>query len=161
MEQFKSYRIIALIICTLLSFSILFPIKISAQDKSPVSWAFYSRRIAPGLYQIHTIASVKEGWCFEHQTPVEAAPIIGSLLFAPHANVMEINIINAERTVADIPGAAAGEKCQYDSNIRLVHVVRLKQPVGTNLSGSISYKLTNELQQSTFQDTINFNIVLR
>jgi len=125
----------------------LYPQGSSAQVKNPVSWAFTSKKLGAGKFEVRMTAVVEKGWHIYSQTTPEGGPIPTSVEFTKNplvvltGNVKEVGKMETHfEKLFDV------NVKQYSNKVEFVQTASVKGNVKTNLSGTVEYMLCNDTE---------------
>jgi hypothetical protein len=132
-----------------------------AAAQNPVSWAFSSKKIKDGVYELQFSASIQGGWhLYSQKQPSDA-------IAQPTAFTFNKNpLINWEGKVKEIGNLEKyHDKTldvsanQFSNKVVFVQVVKLKAKAKTAVSGSVEYQTCND-EKCLPPKTIPFTIAL-
>lgn len=145
-----------LVIASLLFASVSF-----AQQLSPVSWTFSSKKISDNVYEVQLVANIQNGWhLYSQNQPGNAIAQPTSFdfnknpLLAFDGKVKEIGKL--EKYKDEKLDIAAN---QYSQKVTFVQKVKLKGKVKTNVSGKLEYQTCDD-KKCLPPKTVNFSIAL-
>ena len=131
------------------------------QNLNPVSWAFSSKKIGEGIYEIHMVATIQKGWhVYSQKQPKDA--IAEPTLFNFNKNpLIELDgkvkeVGKMEKYVDKVLDVSAN---QYSNEVRFVQKVKMKGKAKTNLTGSLRYQTCND-EKCLPSKTVNLSIAL-
>ena len=132
-----------------------------AQQLSPVSWSFASKKINNNVYEVQLIATIQSGWhLYSQEQPNDAIAQPTSFSFSKNP------LIELEGKVKEI-GKLEKYKDkkldisanQYSQQVTFVQKVKLKGKVKTNVSGKLEFQTCDD-KKCLPPKTVNFSIAL-
>ena len=148
----RKLLVVALLFFTSVSF---------AQQLSPVSWAFSSKKVSDNVYEVQLIATIQSGWhLYSQQQPDDAIAQPTSFNFSKNP------LVNLEGNVKEI-GKLEKYKDkkldisanQYSEKVTFVQKVKLKGKVKTKVSGKLEFQTCDD-KKCLPPKTVNFSIAL-
>jgi thiol:disulfide interchange protein DsbD len=132
-----------------------------AQQLSPVSWAFNSKKISDNTYEVQLVATIQQGWhLYSQNQPEDAIAQPTSFNFNKNplllfeGNVKEIGKLEKYRDVKLDVSAN-----QYSQKVVFVQKVKLKGKAKTNVSGKLEYQTCDD-KKCLPPKTIPFSVAL-
>lgn len=132
-----------------------------AQQQSPVSWVFNSKKVSEGLYEVQLVATIQPGWhLYSQNQPADAIAQPTSFNFNKNplltldGNVKEVGKLEKFRD-AKLDVSAN----QYSEKVVFVQKVKLKGKAKTNVSGKLEYQTCDD-KKCLPPKTVNFSVGL-
>jgi len=132
-----------------------------AQQLSPVSWSFNSKKISDNTYEVQLVATIQQGWHLYSQNQPQdaiAQPTLFNFnknpLLSFEGNVKEIGKLEKYRDVKLDVSAN-----QYSQKVVFVQKVKLKGKAKTNVSGKLEYQTCDD-KKCLPPKTIPFSVAL-
>lgn len=140
---------------------LFFSLAAFAQQLSPVSWTFNSKKISENIFEVQLVATIQPGWhLYSQNQPADAIAQPTSFnfnknpLLALDGNVKEVGKLEKYKdTKLDISAN------QYSQKVVFVQKVKLKGKVKTNVSGKLEYQTCDD-KKCLPPKTVNFSIAL-
>jgi thiol:disulfide interchange protein DsbD len=132
-----------------------------AQQLSPVSWSFASKKIGDNVYEVQLVATIQQGWhLYSQEQPTDAIAQPTSFNFNKNP------LINFEGKVKEI-GKLEKYKDkeldisanQYSHKVTFVQKVKVKGKVKTNVSGKLEFQTCDD-KKCLPPKIVNFSIAL-
>jgi len=134
----KIYLLLTLFCITATAFS---------QIKDPVQWSYTAAKKSDKLYELTFTATIEKPWHIYSQTTPKGGPVPTKFVYKTNPLV----------TVTGIPKEAGSLKSvhdeyfdvdvkYYDNKVVFTHTINLKNPVKTNISGTVEYMVCNDSQ---------------
>jgi len=132
-----------------------------AQQLSPVSWSFASKKLSDNVYEVQLIATIQSGWhLYSQDQPGDAIAQPTSFSFSKNP------LINLDGKVKEI-GKLEKYKDkkldisanQYSDKVIFVQKVKVKGKVKTNISGKLEFQTCDD-KKCLPPKTVNFSIAL-
>src|ERR671913_205394 len=128
-----------------------------AQQLSPVSWSFASKKIAENVFEVQLIATIQSGWhLYSQQQPADAIAQPTSFTFnknplvALEGKVKEIGKLEKYKDESlDISAN------QYSQKVTFIQKVKLKGKAKTNVSGKLEFQTCDD-KKCLPPKTVNF-----
>lgn len=132
-----------------------------AQQLSPVSWSFVSKKISDNVYEVQLIATIQQGWhLYSQQQPSDGIAQPTSFVFNKNplidleGKVKEIGKLEKYKDkTLDISAN------QYSHKVTFVQKVKRKGKVKTNVSGKLEFQTCDD-KKCLPPKTVNFSIAL-
>lgn len=128
---------------------------------NPVEWTASAKKTADKTYEIHLIASIKEGWHIYSQTTPDGGPIPTSVTFTKNPLVISSGIPKEngklEKRFEPLFGV---DVKQFSDKVEFIQVVKLKANVKTNLGIAVEFMVCND-KQCLPPTTKKFTIALK
>jgi hypothetical protein len=132
-----------------------------AQQASPVSWTFTSKKISDNVYEVQLVATIQAGWHLYSQTqPGKAIAQPTTFNFSKNplvdfdGKVKEIGKMEKYKDKElDI------EANQYSNKVTFVQKVKVKGKVKTNVSGKLEFQTCDD-KKCLPPKTVNFSVGL-
>jgi hypothetical protein len=132
-----------------------------AQQASPVSWTFTSKKISDNVYEVQLIATIQAGWHLYSQTqPGKAIAQPTTFNFSKNplvafdGKVKEIGKLEKYKDKElDL------EANQYSNKVTFVQKVKVKGKVKTNVSGKLEFQTCDD-KKCLPPKTVNFSVAL-
>ena len=135
-------------------------ISVSAQN-NPISWAFTSKKLTNGNYEIHMTASIERGWHLYSQIQPDDA-IAMPTTFSITNNPL-IEVVGKIKEVGNLEKFHDKElelsANQYSKSVNFVQTIKLKGKVKTNFSGSVEFQTCDD-KKCLPPKTVNFKVAL-
>ena len=132
-----------------------------AQQLSPVSWSFASKKLSDNVYEVQLIATIQSGWhLYSQQQPSDAIAQPTSFIFSKNplvdldGKVKEIGKL--EKYKDEKLDISAN---QYSQKVTFVQKVKLKGKVKTNVAGKLEFQTCDD-KKCLPPKTVNFSIAL-
>lgn len=140
---------------------LFFSLAAFAQQLSPVSWTFNSKKISENIFEVQLVATIQPGWhLYSQNQPADAIAQPTSFnfnknpLLALDGNVKEVGKLEKYKdTKLDISAN------QYSQKVVFVQKVKLKGKVKTNVSGKLEYQTCDD-KKCLPPKTVTFSIAL-
>ena len=132
-----------------------------AQQASPVSWSFSSKKISENVYEVQLIATLQSGWhIYSQNQPKDAIAQPTSFNFNKNP------LVTLDGTVKEI-GRLEKYKDktldisanQYSDKVVFVQKVKLKGKIKTNVAGKLEFQTCDD-KKCLPPKTVNFSIAL-
>lgn len=132
-----------------------------AQQLSPVSWSFASKKLSSNVYEVQLIATIQQGWhLYSQEQPADAIAQPTSFIFSKNP------LVDLEGKVKEI-GKLEKYKDkkldisanQYSQKVTFVQKVKVKGKVKTNVSGKLEFQTCDD-KKCLPPKTVNFSIAL-
>jgi len=130
-------------------------------SQQPVSWEFNARKTSDKTYEIHLIATIKEGWhMYAMQQPESFIGKATTVNFTKHPLVVFTGAIEEIGHLKKSKETQSGiESWEYRNKLELIQELKLKSDTKTVLLGDIEFQsCTNEICLPPA--TVSFKIVL-
>ena len=132
-----------------------------AQQLSPVSWSFASKKISDNIFEVQLIATIQSGWhLYSQQQPADAIAQPTTFTFSKNP------LVDLEGKVKEIGKLEKykDEKLdisanQYSQKVTFVQKVKLKGKAKTNVSGKLEFQTCDD-KKCLPPKTVNFSIAL-
>jgi hypothetical protein len=141
--------------------SILLSLSSFAQQQSPVSWTFNSKKVNESLYEVQLVATIQPGWhLYSQNQPADAIAQPTSFNFNKNplltfdGNVKEVGKLEKFRD----PKLDVSAN-QYSEKVVFVQKVKIKGKAKTNVSGKLEYQTCDD-KKCLPPKTVNFSIGL-
>lgn len=132
-----------------------------AQQLSPVSWTFNSKKINDNTYEVQLVATIQQGWhLYSQNQPADAIAQPTSFNFNKNpllifeGSVKEVGKLEKYRD-AKLDVSAN----QYSQKVVFVQKVKLKGKAKTNVSGKLEYQTCDD-KKCLPPKTIPFSVAL-
>lgn len=146
---------------TILATIFLFGVMSVSAQQNPISWAFTSKKLANGNYEIHMTATIEKGWHLYSQNQPDDA-IAMPTTFSITNNPL-IEAVGKIKEVGDLEKFHDKQldlsAHQYSKTVNFVQTVKLKGNVKTNFSGSVEYQTCDD-KKCLPPKTVNFKVAL-
>src|SRR5688500_7892160 len=122
--------------------SLFFVAVVVAQSKSPVSWAFASKKIGTNLYEVRLTATMQPGWhLYSQNQPADA--VAQPLSFAFNSNAL-LSLDGKVKEVGKLE-KFRDEKLdvsanQYSGKVDFVQLVKVRGNAKTNVTGKLEFQ---------------------
>jgi hypothetical protein len=142
-------------------FSLLFTVLASAQNLTPVTWTFSSKKISENVYDLQMVATIQKGWHLYSQTQPEDA-VAQPTSFSFNKNpLVELDgkvkeVGKLEKYKDETLGVSAN---QYSNKVVFVQRVKLKGKAKTNVTGKLEFQTCND-EKCLPPKTVNVSIAL-
>ncbi len=134
----------------------------NAQNTTPVSWSYSSKKINNEVYEVQMIATLQAGWHIYSQTQPKDAiaqptsfKLNNNPLIVLDGSVVEVGKV--EKFTDKELGVSAN---QYSKQVVFTQKVKLKTKVKSNVGGTVTYQTCND-QKCLPPKTVAFNIALK
>jgi thiol:disulfide interchange protein DsbD len=143
----------------LLSLFLFGAMTLSAQN--PISWAFTSKKLPNGNYEIHMTATIEKGWHLYSQTqPEDAIAIPTTFTITSNPLVEKIGKIKEEGKLEKFHDKELDLSAnQYSTTVNFVQTIKLKGKAKTSFAGSVEYQTCDDKKCMT-PKTVNFKVAL-
>src|SRR5688572_27802108 len=132
---------------------------LSAQN--PISWAFTSKKLTNGNYEIHMTATIEKGWHLYSQIQPEDA-VINPTLFTITSNplIELVGKIKEEGKMQKFHDKELDLSAnQYSEKVKFVQIIKLKGKAKTSFSGNVEYQTCDD-KKCLPPKTVNFKVAL-
>jgi thiol:disulfide interchange protein DsbD len=140
---------------------LFFAVKTFAQQISPVSWTFASKKIGDNVYEVQLTATIQNGWHLYSQTqPDNAIAQPTSFNFNKNplldldGKVKEVGKLEKYKDEKLDIGAN-----QYSHKVVFVQKIKLKGKAKTNVSGKLEFQTCDD-KKCLPPKTVNFSVAL-
>ena len=143
----------------LLSTFLFVTMAVAAQN--PVTWAFTSKKLTNGNYEIHMTATIEKGWHLYSQTQPEDA-VINPTLFTITSNplIELVGKIKEEGKMQKFHDKELDLSAnQYSEKVEFVQIIKLKGKAKTSFSGNVEYQTCDD-KKCLPPKTVNFKVAL-
>ena len=148
----RKFLVVAFLFFTSISF---------AQQLSPVSWTFSSKKVSDNIYEVQLIATIQSGWhLYSQNQPGDAIAQPTSFNFNKNplvdleGKVKEIGKLEKYKDkTLDISAN------QYSQKVTFVQKVKVKGKVKTNVSGKLEFQTCDD-KKCLPPKTVNFSVAL-
>jgi len=132
-----------------------------AQIIKPTTWSFTSKKVKPGLYELHLTATVREGWTIYSQWTPEGGPEPTVIAFDKNTNLLLGGKTKEVGTMKKKHEEVFGVDVHfYEKKVDFVQVVKVKNEKGSKvISGKVKYMTCDKEQ--CINDTEEFKIELK
>lgn len=130
-----------------ISFSILLSIPFIsfAQVQDPVSWAFSSKKISTGKYEVHLTATIQSGWHTYSQTTPDGGPVPTDIKFNKNPLVtMDGSVKEVGKMEQHNEPLFGVDVKQFSNKVDFVQSVSIKGNANTSVTGSVEYMVCND-----------------
>jgi thiol:disulfide interchange protein DsbD len=143
----------------LLSLFLFGAMTLSAQN--PISWAFTSKKLPNGNYEIHMTATIEKGWHLYSQTqPEDAIAIPTTFTITSNPLVEKIGKIKEEGKLEKFHDKELDLSAnQYSTTVNFVQTIKLKGKAKTSFAGSVEYQTCDD-KKCLPPKTVNFKVAL-
>lgn len=140
----------------------IFATACNAQQQSPVSWAFSSKKVSETVYEIHLTATMQPGWhLYSQNQPEDAIAIPTSFSFAKNPllqyNGSVIEIGKLEKFRDEKLDVSAN---QYSHKVNFVQKVSVRGKAKTNINGVVEYQTCDD-KKCLPPKKVNFSVALK
>src|SRR6187455_2134419 len=132
---------------------------LSAQN--PISWAFSSKKLTNGNYEIHMTATIGKGWHLFSQTqPEDAIAIPTTFTITSNPIIEVIGKIKEDGKMEKFHDSQLDISAnQYSKTVNFIQTINLKGNVKTSFSGNVEYQTCDD-KKCLPQKTVNFKVAL-
>ncbi len=132
-----------------------------AQIQNPVKWAYSSKKISAGKYEVHLTANIDNGWHIYSQTTPEGGPVPTAINFTKNPLLTTSGIAKEEGKMESSHDKIFDvDVKQFSNKVDFVQTVTVKANIKTKAAGTIKYMVCND-QQCLPPKTINFSISIQ
>lgn len=127
---------------------------VKAQIVKPTTWSFTSKKLKPGLYELHLTATIKDGWSVYSQWTPEGGPEPTVISFDKNPNLLlggkAKEVGEMKKKHEDVFGV---DVHYYLATVDFVQVVKVKSVKGdVLLKGSINFMACDKEQCITLEE---------
>ena len=143
----------------ILSLFLFGTINLSAQN--PISWAFTSKKLTNGNYEIHMTATIEKGWHLYSQTqPEDAIAIPTTFTITSNPLIEVMGKIKEDGKMEKFHDSQLDISAnQYSNTVNFIQIIKLKGNAKTSFSGSVVYQTCDD-KKCLPQKTVNFKVAL-
>jgi thiol:disulfide interchange protein DsbD len=134
----------------------------AAQNTSPVSWSFSSKKLSEGVYEVYLIANIQPRWhLYAQNQPADAIAQPTTFIFTRnpllqyYGKVKEIGKLEKFRD-AKLDVSAN----QYSNKVQFVQKVKVVGKAKTAVTGKLEYQTCDD-EKCLPPKTVNFSIALK
>jgi len=140
---------------------LFFSLLVAVSAQNPVSWAFTSKKISNGNFEIHMTATMQNGWHLYSQTqPEDAVANPTAFTISKNPLIELVGKIKEEGKLEKFHDKELELSAnQYSQKVNFVQTVKLKGKVKTNFTGSVEYQTCDD-KKCLPPKTVNFNVAL-
>lgn len=141
--------------------AVLLAVSVSAQNLSPVTWTFSSKKINDKEYELQMTATIQQGWHLYSQTqPSDAIAQPTSFAFNKNPLVEFSGPVKEVGKMEKYTDKTLGVSAhQYSNRVVFVQRVKLKGKAKTNVTGKLEYQTCND-EKCLPPKTVNVSIAL-
>lgn len=134
---------------------------VSAQVANPVSWAFTSKKISDGIYEVQLTATLQPGWHLYSQTqPKDAIAQPTSFSFNKNPLVEMDGKVKETGKLEKFTDKELGVSAnQYSKQVTFVQRVKLKGKAKTAVTGNLTFQTCDD-KKCLPPKTLAFNVSL-
>lgn len=127
--------------------AIIFSTGLLGQNQEPIVWSYQAKKLSPGLYQVVISARLDDNWHVYSAYTAKGGPEPTKIVFnknpllAIQGNITEIGKLE---TVRD--KVFSVEVKYYADKVNFVQLVKVRNNVKTNITGSIRYMVCDDEQ---------------
>jgi len=134
---------------------------VKAQIVKPTTWSFTSKKLKPGLYELHLTATIKDGWSVYSQWTPEGGPEPTVISFDKNPNLLlggkAKEVGEMKKKHEDVFGV---DVHYYLATVDFVQVVKVKSEKGDKIiSGKVKYMTCDKEQ--CINDSVEFKLELK
>jgi DsbC/DsbD-like thiol-disulfide interchange protein len=116
-----------------------------AQSSTKVNWAFSSKKIAEGTYEVHLKAEIGGGWHLYAQNVGVDGPIPTAFTFTKNPLLtLDAKTKEVGKVVKKNEEVWGGVVNYYENTVDFVQIVKVKGKAKTNLAGKVEYMVCND-----------------
>ena len=132
---------------------------LSAQN--PISWAFTSKKLPNGNYEIHMTATIEKGWHLYSQTqPEDAIAIPTTFAITSNPLIEVVGKIKEDGKMEKFHDSQLDLSAnQYSKTVNFIQTIKLKGKAKTSFSGSVEYQTCDD-KKCLPPKTVNFKVAL-
>ena len=132
---------------------------LSAQN--PISWAFTSKKLPNGNYEIHMTATIEKGWHLYSQTqPDDAIAIPTTFTITSNPLIEAVGKIKEDGKMEKFHDSQLDLSAnQYSKTVNFIQTIKLKKKKKTSFSGSVEYQTCDD-KKCLPPKTVNFKVAL-
>ena len=140
---------------------ILIAFSLKAQQVSPVSWSFSSKKTGDKTYEVHMTATIQSGWhLYSQSQPGDAIAIPTSFVINKNPLLAFDDKIKEVGKLEKFHDAKLSLSAnQYSKKVDFVQVVKLKANARTNVTGSVEFQTCDD-EKCLPPRTTNFSVAL-
>lgn len=134
----------------------------AAQNISPVSWSFSSKKVSEGVYEVYLNATIKPGWhLYAQEQPADAIAEPTTFTFAKNpllkfeGKVREVGKLEKFRDEKLDVSAN-----QYSNSVQFIQKVKVVGKAKTAVTGKLEFQTCDD-QKCLPPKTVNFSIALQ
>lgn len=133
----------------------------SAQIANPVSWAFTSKKVSEGVYDVQMTATIQAGWHLYSQTqPKDAIAQPTAFAFNKNPLVETEGKVKESGKMEKFTDKELGVSAnQYSKQVSFVQRIKLKGKVKTNFGGNVTFQTCDD-KKCLPPKTVNFMVNL-
>ena len=140
---------------------ILFSLAAMAQDGSPVSWQFSSKKLNATTYEVQLSASLDEDWHIYSQSTPKGGPSATLVTFTKNPLITLTGGVKEVGKLEQHFEPLFGVKVkQYSNRVDFVQTVTVKAGVKTALKGNVEFMTCNE-NECLPPRKVNFSLELK
>jgi DsbC/DsbD-like thiol-disulfide interchange protein len=132
-----------------------------AQIMKPTTWNFTSKKVKPGLYELHLTATVKDGWTIYSQWTPEGGPEPTVISFDKNPNLLLGGKAKEVGTMKKKHEEVFGVDVHYfEHKVDFVQLVKVKNAISNKvISGKVKYMTCDKEQCIT--EEVEFSMELK
>ena len=136
-------------------------IAFAATAQNPVSWAFSSKKLPNGTFEIHMTATIQSGWhLYSQSQPEDAIAIPTTFTITNNPLIEKVGKIKEVGKLEKFHDKELDLSAnQYSKTVDFVQVVKLKGKTKTNFSGAVEYQTCDD-KKCLPPKTVNFKVAL-
>lgn len=132
-----------------------------AQIQNPVKWAFTSKKISAGKYEVHLTANLDNGWHTYSQTTPEGGPVPTAINFTKNPLLVITGIPQENGKLEQEHDKIFNvDVKQFSDKIDFVQTVTVKGNVKTSAAGTVKFMVCND-HECLPPKRINFSVALQ
>lgn len=132
-------------IVAMLLIGAIFSMKASAQIKTPVEWNFSTRKINATTYEVHVTATIEDEWHIYSQTTPDGGPVPTAITFSKNPLLaFEGKVVEVGKMEKRFEVLFGVDVKQFSGKVDFVQIIKIKEPVKTNINGTVEFMVCNE-----------------
>lgn len=118
---------------------------IQAQKQNPVSWSASATKQADGNYKVIVAATVPAPWHLYSQSTPDGGPVATSFTFTKNPLLSLVGKVTEKGDLKTTHDKNFGVDVKYYSGkVEFIQIVKVKNNVKTNISGSVNFMVCND-----------------
>ena len=118
-----------------------------AQLSDPVKWSYTATKKSDKVYEITYTATIDKPWHIYSQTTPKGGPVPTKFVYKTNPLLTITGIPKEDGALVKKHEEVFGVDVKYyDNKVVFTHTINLKNPVKTNISGTVEYMVCNDSQ---------------